>query len=99
MAFVVNFYRPLTRTAKDALGVLREIEIAGGIPFTHLINNSNLGAESGIDTLSDTQEEYRVMQELTGLKSLMSCAEKSLAERINDPDIFPLTLQKRPFEA
>ncbi len=99
MAFVVNFYRPLTRTARDALAVLREIEDAGGIAFTHLINNSNLGAESGIGTLGDTESEYGDLQALSGLPSLMSCAEKSIAGRLGDPRIFPLTLQKRPFEA
>lgn len=31
MLFVTNFFRPLTRTAEDALGVLREVETACGI--------------------------------------------------------------------
>ncbi len=46
MFFVVNFYRPLTRTAEDALAVMREIESAARLPFTGIVNNSNIGAET-----------------------------------------------------
>ena len=43
MIFVANFYRPLTRTPAEALEVMREIEAAGGLPFTAIANNSNIG--------------------------------------------------------
>ena len=33
MFFVVNFYRPLTRTAQEAYDVMKEIELASGIKF------------------------------------------------------------------
>ena len=99
MACVVNFYRPLTRDAEAALRVMREIECAGGIAFTHLINNSNLGADSGWDTLCDSMEEYTRLIRLSGLPSLMICAEKAVAGAYPGEDVFPLTLQKRPFEA
>ena len=44
MLMVINCYRPLTRDAASTMEVLREIEYAGGIRFTGLVNNSNLGA-------------------------------------------------------
>ena len=43
MLFVCNMYRPLTTTPEDTIQVLREIEAACGIPFTGIVNNSNLG--------------------------------------------------------
>ncbi|MBQ0070501.1 MAG: hypothetical protein KBS81_01370, partial [Spirochaetales bacterium] len=46
MFYVVNFFRPLTQNAQDALEVMREIEYACGLPFTGIINNSNLGRET-----------------------------------------------------
>ena len=46
--YVVNFYRFLTRTPEEALQVLREIEAACGLPFTAVINNSNLGRETTV---------------------------------------------------
>ena len=41
--FVANKYRPLTRTPEEALEVMREIETAGGMKITAIVNNSNLG--------------------------------------------------------
>ncbi len=46
MLAVINCYRPLTRDAASTIEVLREIEVAGGIPFTGLINNSSLGKDT-----------------------------------------------------
>ena len=42
MLMVINCYRPLTRDAASTLEVMREIEYAGGIRFTALVNNSNI---------------------------------------------------------
>ncbi len=46
MIAVVNMYRPLTRDCASTVQVLREIEYAGGIGFTGIINNSNLGVDT-----------------------------------------------------
>ena len=42
MLLVINRARPLTRTPEDTVEVLREMEQAGGIPFTGIVNNTNL---------------------------------------------------------
>ena len=49
MLFVVNKARPLTRTAEDTLQVLREIEDACALPFTAVVNNTNLGPATTAD--------------------------------------------------
>ena len=46
MLMVINCFRPLTRKAAEVIEVMREIEHAGGIKFTGLVNNSNLGEET-----------------------------------------------------
>ena len=43
---VINKYRPLSANAKDACSICREIEAAGRIRFTGIINNSNLGNQT-----------------------------------------------------
>ena len=43
MIYVFNASRPLSRTAEMAMEIMREIETAGGIPFTAIVNNTNLG--------------------------------------------------------
>ena len=46
MLMVVNKFRPLTPDAESTIEVMREIEWACGIPFTGIINNSNLAGET-----------------------------------------------------
>ena len=49
MLLVVNRCRPLTRTAEDTALVLEEMELAGGIRFTGIVNNTNLGLETTVE--------------------------------------------------
>ncbi len=98
MACVVNFCRPLTRSADAALEIMREIEAAGGIRFTDLIHNSNLGPDSDESTLLSHERDIRELQDLTGLPLMMECAEESVARRMSGRNVFPLRLQKRPYE-
>lgn len=96
MIFVVNFCRPLTKTAEDALGVMREIEAAGGIPFTAIVNNSNLGAETTPETVHATRERAEALSRLSGLPLLFTSAEARIADAVPEP-LFALTLQKKYF--
>ena len=70
MLMVVNCFRPLTRDAESTIEVMREIETAGKIKFTGLVNNSNLGAETTeADVLSSVSYAENV-SELSGLPDL-----------------------------
>lgn len=104
MLFVANFFRPLTRTAEDALTVLKEIEAAGKVPFTGLVNNSNLGSSSSVDDLLSTEAQIQELARLSGLPIRFSAAEQSIAQSLIDSGamakdtLFPLTLQEKYFE-
>ena len=93
--FVVNFYRPLTRCAREAYEVFREIEAAAQIPFTGIVNNSNIGEET---TLSDVLKTSLLADELSalcGVPVVMTTAEERICK--DSADIFPLKLQKKLF--
>lgn len=96
MIFVANFFRPLTRTAEDALCVMREIEIAGGIAFTAIINNSNVGEETRPSDVSATQKEAEKLSELSGLPIIATTVEEKIATGIKNA--FPLRLEDKYFE-
>ena len=96
MVFVANAYRPLTRTPEDALEVMREIQAACGLEFTHIVNNSNLASETTPETVTATQDYMAKLSELSGLPIWMTTAEKSVASQI--PGAFPLTLQEKYFD-
>ena len=95
MFFVANFCRPLTRTAQEAMEVMKEIEEACGIPFTALVNNSNLGRETTLEKIREWHREAERLSELSGLPVAMTCAEKSLCTGTDD--LFPLKLQPTVF--
>ena len=100
MFLVVNRFRPLTRTADEVLEVLTEIEYAGGLKFTGIINNSNLGAETTADTVLSSVDFGRQCAEKIGLPLIFTSIQASLADELSGkiPDLFPMILQKRPTE-
>ena len=97
MAFVVNFCRPLTQTAGEALEVLREIESACGLEFTCIVNNTNLGPETTARTLTDSLEPLAELSRLSDLPVWLHTAAVSGLPDLNAP-VFPLQLQKKLFD-
>ena len=98
MFLVVNFYRPLTRDIPSILEVKREIETACGLPFTGIINNSNLGAETDADVVLSSVPFIRELTEASGLPLLFTSVEERLVPELTGKidKLFPMTLQKRP---
>lgn len=96
MLFVINRARPLTRTVEDTVLVLREIEAACGLPFTAIVNNTNLGpATAAVDVLSSLPYAEAVARRV-GLPVKMTCCAAPLFEALRQsvPDLFPLDIQK-----
>ena len=97
MAFVVNCYRPLTSTVEDTIEIMREIEAACGLPFTCIINNSNLGEETTSQTVLDSMDFVERLSAETGLEIWMHTAEESVAKQLPQLSVMPMTLQKKIF--
>ena len=97
MLLVINCYRPLTRDAISTLEVMKEIETAGGIRFTGLVNNSNLGAETVAEDVIKSVSYAKEVAEKSGLPLLMTAVEERLQKELEGkiPDLLPLTLQKK----
>lgn len=95
MLGVLNFARPLTATPADAVEVLREVETAGSLPFTGLINNTNIGTATTPETVLKSVALAEETARLMGLPLVMTTAEVSIAEALTGQvkDLFPLTLQ------
>ena len=93
--YVANFSRPLTRTAEEALGVMKEIELAGKVPFTGIINNTNLGEETEIGDILLSNSEALRLSSLSNLPLVMTTVREDLAKSLKAENIFPLKLQKK----
>lgn len=98
MVFVANFLRPLTRTPEDALEVMREIEDAGHIPFTAIVNNSNLGGDTTPFDVEKTDVLARKLSEISGLPLIFTTAEESVAKELALDNVLPMKLQKKYFD-
>lgn len=96
MLGVINFSRPLTRTPEDAVEVLREIEWACKLPFTGLVNNTNLGQETSAATVFDSMPLAKRTAELMNIPLRFTCAPHSLAPDLTAKidNLFPLDIQK-----
>ncbi len=96
MVYVFNASRPLSRTAEAALEIMQEIETAGGIPFTAIINNTNLGKETDWETVAASCAEAEKLSQISGLPLLFTSVEKSVLppQYRENENYFPLTLQK-----
>lgn len=99
MIYVANCFRPLTKTAEDTLEVMREIEVASGIPFTAIINNSNLGVATTAEDVVKSNVYAQELSNISKLPVIMTTVISSIADEVKDkiPNIFPLELQKKKF--
>ncbi len=97
MALVWNCYRPMTETLEDSLAILGEIEAAAHLPFTDIVNNSNLGEESTPETLLDSIGLAKALSDETGLPIWFHAAEAAVAKAIPELEILPMKLQRKPF--
>ena len=96
MIYVFNASRPLSRRAEDALEIMKEIEIAGGVPFTAIVNNTNLGKETTWETVTASMEEAERLSQISGLPLLFTAVNESvlpITER-ESKQYFPMKLQK-----
>ena len=94
---VINKFRPLTPDASSTIEVMREIEKAGKISFTGLVNNSNLGVETTADDVMGSLEYANEISKITGLPIKCTTVNAMLYNELKGKieNLFPLSLQKK----
>ena len=97
MLMVINRYRPLTPDAQSTIEVMREIEAACKIPFTGLVNNSNLGEQTSAKDVLESISYANEVSRLSGLPVVMTTVKKELYNELEGrvENLFPLTLQSK----
>ncbi|MBP3706408.1 MAG: hypothetical protein J6J13_04060 [Clostridia bacterium] len=95
MLMVINKYRPLTPDAETTLEVMREIEVASGIKFTAIVNNSNLGIETRCEDVIDSVLYAQQVSQLSRLPIKCTCVKQSLHRELDGviENVFAMTLQ------
>lgn len=92
MIAVINKYRPLTRDCKSTVEVMKEIEFAGGIKFTAIINNSNLGADTTAVDITNSLDYANGISKETGLPVVATTVCETLPD-VNIENTFRIKLQ------
>ncbi|MBQ8533310.1 MAG: hypothetical protein IJ462_00570 [Clostridia bacterium] len=99
MLMVINCYRPLTPDAVSTVEVMREIETAGKIKFTGIVNNSNLGESTTVEDVLASVEYAKSVSALSGLPVKFTAVKEDLYEDVKErlDNVFPLKLQAKYF--
>ena len=97
MLTVINKYRPLTPDVESTVEVLREIEASSRIPFTGIVNNSNLGEETTPEEVAASLKYAEDVASAMGIPVVMTTVKADLYEVLAGkiPNLFPLRLQKK----
>ncbi len=77
MLYVTNMYRPLTENIELCLENIAEIEYYSKLKFTHIVNNSNLGVETELKTVTNSFEYAKELCEAASLPLLCTTVVKS----------------------
>ena len=67
MFYVINSYRYMTKTPNEAINLMKNIENASRLKHTGIINNSNLGKETTIQTVENSKPFAEEISKLTDL--------------------------------
>lgn len=97
MYMVINFYRPLTQDVASMSEVMQEMEVAAGMKFTGIINNSNIGEETKAADILDSVERAEAFSKETGLPIVMTTVREDLFAELSGKieNLFSLKLQKK----
>ena len=96
MLLVVNKARPLTRNVSDTLEVVSEMVKACGLPFTGIVNNTNLGPETTAEDVLSSMAYAEDVSKALGIPVKMTCCDEKIYEELKNKveNLFPLSLQK-----
>ena len=100
MFFVINRSRPLTRTAHDTLAVMQEIEEACHLPFTAIINNTNLGRYTEKEDVLASLDYAKEVSALCRLPIKLTTVHHPLYPDLQNKieNLFPIHLQEQYYE-
>ena len=94
MFAVINCFRPLTSDPESTVEVMREIEVACKMPFTGIVNNSNLGKDTTEEDVLTSLAYAEEVSRLTGLPVVMNCVLSELYPTLSKKisKIFPINI-------
>lgn len=93
---VINKFRPETRNLEGVIEIKEEIENAGKIKFTGIVNNSNLGEETTADLVIESDKFANEISKALSLPIVFTAVNEPLVKEVEKKikNLLPITLIK-----
>lgn len=95
--YVVNFMRTLTLTTADNIELMRDIENAGKLPLTGIINNTNLGAETTPEIVRNSIAKARALSEASNLPLLYTSVSDGIDVKAPDSPLMRISITTKRY--
>lgn len=95
--YIVNFMRTLTLTTADNIELMRDIENAGKLPFTGIVNNTNLGAETTPDIVINSISKAKALSEASNLPLLYTSVSDEVPVKDADLTLMRISLSTKRY--
>ena len=95
--YIVNFMRTLTLTTADNIELMRDIENAGKLPFTGIVNNTNLGAETTTDIVINSISKAKALSEASNLPLLYTSVSDEVPVKDADLTLMRISLSTKRY--
>lgn len=95
--YVINARRKLTETPEECVELLREIEQASRLKATGIINNTNLGRETTVQIVEESDPFAQEVAKLSGLPLITTTAISGIAEELDLPAVTPIKLYTKTY--
>lgn len=94
--YVINQRRYLTATPEETISLMYEIENASRMKHTAIVNNTNLGNETTLEIVEDSEKFASEISVRTGLPVVFTTFPEECAELTDNPDAYPVKIYVKP---
>lgn len=101
---VINANRPMTKTPKDAIGYINDIEGTSQVRITGLVNNTHLVGDTTVRDIIDGARLTKEVAEITGIPLIGSTVRTTLIDQLMETKedvgtLIPIEIYlKKPWE-
>lgn len=96
MFYVINQRRYLTATPEETISLMYEIENASRMRHTAIVNNTNLGSETTLEIVENSEEFVSEISVRTGLPVIFTTFPEKCAELTDNPNAYPIKIYVKP---
>jgi len=95
--YIVNFSRALTMTIEENIDIMRDIENAGKLPYTGIINNTNLGRDTTEETVISSLKKAHDLSQASNLPLLYTAIADTVPVKGVDTDVFDIQIHTKSY--